>query len=170
MFRSKAAAIGRAGLRGARRHWVLITVPIVLLVIAAYVLAFMLDEPLGVASTAHVGQQGDDVTAGRGDLGLRLFKRVLIAHRGQRQPRAFTGTGSEISLRAWGRSTRTTGLMISTSATSRPDRSARQWTLALRRSTSRTGGSGCSSCVIVTCRRSRENPNGWKSSLLMFAV
>ena len=46
MFRSKAAAIGRAGLRGARRHWVLITVPIVLLVIAAYVLAFMLDEPL----------------------------------------------------------------------------------------------------------------------------
>jgi Domain of Unknown Function (DUF748) len=46
MLRSKAAAIGRAGLRGARRHWVLITVPIVLIVIAAYVLAFMLDEPL----------------------------------------------------------------------------------------------------------------------------
>src|SRR5262245_13410414 len=46
MLRSKAAAIGRAGIRGARRHWVLITVPIVLLVIAAYVLAFMLDEPL----------------------------------------------------------------------------------------------------------------------------
>ena len=46
MFRSKAAAIGRAGLRKVRRHWVLITVPIVLLVIAAYVAAFMLDEPL----------------------------------------------------------------------------------------------------------------------------
>src|SRR4030095_7040008 len=46
MLRARAAASGGAGLRGARRHWVLITVPIVLIVIAAYVLAFMLDEPL----------------------------------------------------------------------------------------------------------------------------
>ena len=45
MLRSKAAAIGRAGLRGARRHWVLITVPIVLLIIAAYVLASLRREP-----------------------------------------------------------------------------------------------------------------------------
>ena len=51
-------------------------------------------EPLGVASTAHVGQHGDDVTAGRRDLGLRLFKRVLIAHRGKRQPRALPGEGA----------------------------------------------------------------------------
>src|SRR5262245_14263048 len=46
MIRSKAAAIARAGLRGARRHWIAITVPIALIVIAAHVLAFMLDEPL----------------------------------------------------------------------------------------------------------------------------
>lgn len=46
MVRRKAAAIGRAGLRGIRRHWLAITVPIALVVIAAYAVAFMLDEPL----------------------------------------------------------------------------------------------------------------------------
>jgi Domain of Unknown Function (DUF748) len=46
MIRQKAAAIGRAGLRGMRRHWILIAVPIALVVIAAYAIAFMLDEPL----------------------------------------------------------------------------------------------------------------------------
>ena len=46
MIRGKASAIGRAGLRGIRRHWIAITVPIALVVIAAYVVAFMIDEPL----------------------------------------------------------------------------------------------------------------------------
>jgi hypothetical protein len=46
MIRQRAAGIGRAGLRGIRRHWVIISVPIVLVVIAAYAIAFMLDEPL----------------------------------------------------------------------------------------------------------------------------
>jgi Domain of Unknown Function (DUF748) len=46
MIRGRAAAIGRAGLRGVRRHWLLISVPIALVVIAAYLVAFMLDEPL----------------------------------------------------------------------------------------------------------------------------
>jgi hypothetical protein len=46
MIRRKASAIGRAGLRGIRRHWITIAVPIALVVIAAYVVAFMLDEPL----------------------------------------------------------------------------------------------------------------------------
>jgi hypothetical protein len=46
MTQRKAAAIGRAGLRGIRRHWIVISVPIALVVIAVYALAFMLDEPL----------------------------------------------------------------------------------------------------------------------------
>jgi hypothetical protein len=46
MIRQKAAAIGRAGLRGMRRHWIIISMPIALVVIAAYAIAFMLDEPL----------------------------------------------------------------------------------------------------------------------------
>jgi Domain of Unknown Function (DUF748) len=46
MIQRKAAAIGRAGLRGIRRHWIVISVPIALVVIAVYALAFMLDEPL----------------------------------------------------------------------------------------------------------------------------
>jgi Domain of Unknown Function (DUF748) len=46
MIRQRAAGIGRAGLRGIRRHWVIISVPIVLVVIAAYAIAFLLDEPL----------------------------------------------------------------------------------------------------------------------------
>ena len=46
MIRRKAAAIGRTGLRGIRRHWILISVPIALVVIAAYAIASMLDEPL----------------------------------------------------------------------------------------------------------------------------
>src|SRR4030095_9121488 len=46
MIQQKAAAIGRAGLRGIRRHWIIISVPIALVLIAAYAIAFMLDEPL----------------------------------------------------------------------------------------------------------------------------
>jgi hypothetical protein len=46
MIRRQAAAIGLAGLHGIRRHWIVITVPIALVLIAAYAVAFMLDEPL----------------------------------------------------------------------------------------------------------------------------
>jgi Domain of Unknown Function (DUF748) len=46
MIRGKASRIGRAGVRGIRRHWIAITVPIALVVIAVYVVAFMIDEPL----------------------------------------------------------------------------------------------------------------------------
>jgi hypothetical protein len=63
MIRSKAAALGRAGWRGIRRHWILITAPIVLLVIAAYVVAFMLDEPLRRYTEAKVNRALKGYTA-----------------------------------------------------------------------------------------------------------
>ena len=43
---SKVSAVGRATLRGARRHWIAISVPIALVLIVAYALSSMIDEPL----------------------------------------------------------------------------------------------------------------------------
>src|SRR5262249_57754568 len=60
--------------------------------------------------------------------------------------------------------------MSSTSPTSLPERSARQWTLALKRSSWSIGGSGCSSCVATTSPRSSERPIGGESSLSIRAV
>jgi len=44
--RTTASALGRAALRGVRRHWVAISVPIAIVLIIVYTIAFLLDEPL----------------------------------------------------------------------------------------------------------------------------
>ncbi len=44
--RSKFSTIARAGLHGARRHWMAITIPIAVLLVIAYTIAFLIDEPL----------------------------------------------------------------------------------------------------------------------------
>jgi len=44
--RSKLSTIARAGLHGARRHWIAITIPIAVLLVIAYTIAFLIDEPL----------------------------------------------------------------------------------------------------------------------------
>lgn len=46
MSRWKLGPAWRSGLRSARRHWLAITVPLALIVLVAYVVAFMLDEPM----------------------------------------------------------------------------------------------------------------------------
>jgi len=46
MSHSKASAIGRAALRGIRRHWVVISAPIAIMLVVAYAVAFLSDEPL----------------------------------------------------------------------------------------------------------------------------
>src|SRR2546422_424935 len=46
MSHSKASAIGRAALRGIRRHWVVIRAPIAIMLVVAYAVAFLSDEPL----------------------------------------------------------------------------------------------------------------------------
>ena len=44
--RSKFSTIACAGLRGARRHWIAIGIPIAVLLVLAYTSAFLIDEPL----------------------------------------------------------------------------------------------------------------------------
>src|SRR5437870_1637219 len=44
--RSKISTIARAGLHGARQHWMAITIPIAILLVIAYTIAFLIDEPL----------------------------------------------------------------------------------------------------------------------------
>jgi hypothetical protein len=44
--RSKFSTIAHAGWRGARRHWMAIGIPIAILLLLAYVVAFAIDEPL----------------------------------------------------------------------------------------------------------------------------
>ena len=63
MIRRQAAAIGRAGVRGIRRHWIAITVPIALVVILAYAIAFMLDEPLRRITEAKMNRALKGYTA-----------------------------------------------------------------------------------------------------------
>src|SRR5947209_12179491 len=44
--RSKISTIAGAGLHGIRRHWMAITIPIAILLVIAYTIAFLIDEPL----------------------------------------------------------------------------------------------------------------------------
>lgn len=44
--RSRLSTTTHAGLRGARRHWIAIGVPVAILLILIYALAFLTDEPL----------------------------------------------------------------------------------------------------------------------------
>ena len=44
--RSKFSTIAHVGLRGVRRHWIAITIPIAIVLLLAYIVAFAIDEPL----------------------------------------------------------------------------------------------------------------------------
>jgi len=44
--RSKFSTIAHVGLRGAWRHWIAITIPIAIVLLLAYIVAFAIDEPL----------------------------------------------------------------------------------------------------------------------------
>jgi hypothetical protein len=63
MMRDKLARTWRAGRRGARRHWIAITVPLAILVILAYALAFLIDEPLRRYTEAKVNRALKGYTA-----------------------------------------------------------------------------------------------------------
>jgi hypothetical protein len=65
--RSRFSIIARAGWEGARRHWIAIAIPLALLLLIAYTIAFLIDEPLRRYTevkvnralkgyTAHIGQ------------------------------------------------------------------------------------------------------------------
>jgi uncharacterized protein DUF748 len=66
--RSKFATITQAGLRGARRHWMAIGIPIAVLLIIAYTIAFMIDEPLRRYTEAKMNHALKGYTARIGKL------------------------------------------------------------------------------------------------------
>jgi len=66
--RSKFATIMQAGLRGARRHWMAIGIPIAILLIIAYTIAFLIDEPLRRYTEAKMNHALKGYTARIGKL------------------------------------------------------------------------------------------------------
>ena len=66
--RSKFATIMQAGLRGARRHWMAIGTPIAILLIIAYTIAFLIDEPLRRYTEAKMNHALKGYTARIGKL------------------------------------------------------------------------------------------------------
>jgi len=66
--RSKFATITQAGLRGARRHWMAIGIPIAILLIIAYTIAFLIDEPLRRYTEAKMNHALKGYTARIGKL------------------------------------------------------------------------------------------------------
>ena len=69
MYReSKLSTITSAGLRGARRHWIAICVPIAILLVIAYTIAFLIDEPLRRYTEAKMNHSLKGYTARIGQL------------------------------------------------------------------------------------------------------
>jgi hypothetical protein len=66
--RSKFSTIAQAGLRGARRHWLAIAIPIAIVLILAYTIAFLIDEPLRRYTEAKVNRALKGYTARIGKL------------------------------------------------------------------------------------------------------
>ena len=66
--RSKFSTITQAGLRGARRHWMAIGIPIAILLIIAYTIAFLIDEPLRRYTEAKMNHALKGYTARIGKL------------------------------------------------------------------------------------------------------
>jgi len=66
--RSKFATITQAGLRGARRHWMAIGIPIAVVLIIAYTIAFLIDEPLRRYTEAKMNHALKGYTARIGKL------------------------------------------------------------------------------------------------------
>jgi Domain of Unknown Function (DUF748) len=66
--RSRLSAITRAALRGARRHWMVIGIPIAVILILAYAIAFLIDEPLRRYTEAKMNHALKGYTARIGKL------------------------------------------------------------------------------------------------------
>jgi hypothetical protein len=66
--RSKISSIARAGLHGARRHWIAIGIPIAVLLLIAYTVAFLIDEPLRRYTETKVNRALKGYTARIGKL------------------------------------------------------------------------------------------------------
>jgi hypothetical protein len=66
--RSRLSTIADAGLRGAKRHWMAIAIPIAILVILAGAIAFLIDEPLRRYTEAKMNQALKGYTARIGKL------------------------------------------------------------------------------------------------------
>jgi Domain of Unknown Function (DUF748) len=71
--RSKFTTITQAGLRGARRHWMAIGIPIAVVLIIAYTLAFLIDEPLRRYTEAKMNHALKGYTARIGKLDFHPF-------------------------------------------------------------------------------------------------
>jgi hypothetical protein len=65
---SRLSAIANAGLRGARRRWIAIGIPIAVLLIIAYTIAFLIDEPLRRYTEAKMNHSLKGYTARIGQL------------------------------------------------------------------------------------------------------
>ena len=69
MYReSKLSTITSAGLRGARRHWIAIGIPIAILLVIAYTIASLIDEPLRRYTEAKMNHSLKGYTARIGQL------------------------------------------------------------------------------------------------------
>ena len=66
--RSKISTIAGAGLHGIRRHWMAITIPIAILLVIAYTIAFLIDEPLRRYTETKVNRALKGYTARIGKL------------------------------------------------------------------------------------------------------
>ena len=74
MYReSKLSTITSAGLRGARRHWMAIGIPIAILLVIAYTIAFLIDEPLRRYTEAKMNHSLKGYTARIGQLDFHPF-------------------------------------------------------------------------------------------------
>ncbi|HEY7541712.1 MAG TPA: DUF748 domain-containing protein [Methylomirabilota bacterium] len=81
MYReSKLSTIASAGLRGARRHWMAIGIPIAVLLLLAYTLAFLLDEPLRRYTESKMNRALKGYTARIGQLDFHPFGFSLDLH------------------------------------------------------------------------------------------
>ena len=66
--RSRFSTISRAVLRGARRHWIAIGIPIAVVLVIAYTIAFLIDEPLRRYTEAKMNHALKGYTARIGKL------------------------------------------------------------------------------------------------------
>src|SRR5439155_1158308 len=66
--RSKISTIAGAGLHGIRRHWMAITIPIAILLVIAYTIAFLIDEPLRRYTETKMNRELKGYTARIGKL------------------------------------------------------------------------------------------------------
>jgi len=77
---SKLSTIASAGLQGARRHWMAIGIPIAVLLLLAYTLAFLLDEPLRRYTESKMNHALKGYTARIGQLDFHPFGFALDLH------------------------------------------------------------------------------------------